>query len=509
MDRRAFVAGTAAAVAAWQSGLHAQGIDQPAHVETTMREVVIQKARDLAARPYRHAPLPLPKELGDLGYDAYRRIDNRHNLNLWRDGPGGVEAQPLLRGFIYHDQMRLHLIEDGAVRDLSWDAGLFDFKDVPPPQTDADIGYSGVRLLAPIDDPKVAVEFLVFQGASYFRALATGLTYGLSARGLAVRTADPRGEEFPAFTDLWIEKPVPGQDVVIHALLDGPSASGAFMFTIRPSSKEQPETRIGVNAALFARTDLDNIGLAPLTSMYWYGPLERGGWDDYRPQVHDSDGLTICDTDGEWLWRPLANPRQLQISAFDAGPAPLGFGLAQRSRDWRNFQDSDAKYERRPGAWIAPHADWPAGKVVLVEIPTENEYNDNIVAYWRPAKTIPKGSRLDFGYDLIFRGEITSGYGLLETAASRSGAYARTWRQIVIDFAHPGTERINPHRLTPEVTATGGRIEAVTLSANQNDGSLRLTFMLVPESAVCELRAVIGEAGRPVSETWLYRWTGP
>ena len=357
----------------------------------SVRDLVLARARALAAEPYRADDTPLSDALAELSYDDYRRVEARHERALWRDGPAGFEVQPLHRGFIYRGTMELNVVENRRVTRVPYDPARFRFPDGIEPPT-SDIGHSGARLLARRGDPSVAREFAVFQGASYFRALAAGLSYGLSARGLAIDTAGPRGEEFPDFRAMWFERPAPGSDrIVAHALLDGPSVVGAFTFTIRPSARPGTETRMGVNATLIPRRDLDHVGIAPLTSMYWFGPLERGEADDYRPRVHDSDGLGICTASGEWLWRPLANPARLQVSQFDTGGTCHGFGLVQRTREAEAFEDLEADYHRRPSAWVEPHAEWPAGRVELVEIPTDNEFNDNIVGYWRVDGTMPAG----------------------------------------------------------------------------------------------------------------------
>ena len=322
--------------------------------------------------------------------------------------------------------------------------------------------------------------------------------------------------EFPDFCALWFERPDPGADhIVVHALLDGPSVAGAYTFTILPATAAGGATRMGVNVALFPRRDLAHVGLAPLTSMYWYGPLERGAADDYRPRVHDSDGLLACTAGGEWLWRPLANPRRVQTSRFDTGGAVHGFGLVQRTRDPEAFEDLEADYHLRPSAWVEPHAEWPAGAVELIEIPTDNEFNDNVVAYWRPDAPLAAGVRHDVGYDVVWCDVPDGGVGLLRATSTRSGAWG-DGRQVVIDFDPPGTSGAptgdappppDPHALDAEVSTGTGTVDRITLQRHPGTGGLRLSFLFTPRDDAAELRARIVQAGRPVSETWLYRWT--
>ncbi len=252
--------------------------------------------------------------------------------------------------------------------------------------------FSGFRLRAPLNRAEHFDEFVVFQGASYFRAVAKGQEYGLSARGLALKTGDARGEEFPFFRTFWIERPRPeANTVVVHALLDSDSTTGAYRFTIRPGDP----TVMDVEMTLYPRVELTHVGLAPLTSMFFFGPNDRVGIDDFRPAVHDSDGLAIWNGRGEWLWRPLINPETLQVSAF-VDDNPRGFGLLQRHRAFADYQDLEAHYERRPSLWVETIGEWGSGAVQLVEIPSKSEYHDNVVAFWRPRPTVTGTSREPF-----------------------------------------------------------------------------------------------------------------
>ena len=252
-----------------------------------------------------------------------------------------------------------------------------------------------------------------------------------------MKTADPDGEEFPIFRAFWVEKPLPDSEtVVVHALLDSASVSGAYRFSIRPDES----TVIDVEATLFPRVDMSKVGLAPASSMFYFGPNDRKNIDDYRPEVHDSDGLLMVNGRGERIWRPVSNPQKLQISAFE-DVAPRGFGLTQRDRDPQTFQDFEATYEKRPTLWIEPVGDWGQGTVTLIEIPSDSEINDNIVAYWQPQDTIKAGSEFSFAYRQFWGHAPAPAPGAAIIVATRIGRGALDGdspiRQFIIDYSIP------------------------------------------------------------------------
>jgi glucans biosynthesis protein len=378
---------------------------------------------------------------------------------------------------------------------------LFDY-DLPITDSAEHTAYSGFRVRATLNTPEVMDEFLVFQGASYFRAIARNQLYGLSARGLAVRTARPEGEEFPVFTDFWIMRPPEeAEQLVIHALLQSPSVVGAYTFTVRPGD----ETTIDVQSTLFPRVDLTAFGVGPLTSMFLFDASNRARFDDYRNAVHDSDGLQILNGTGERLWRPLSNPRTLQVSAF-IDDSPQGFGLLQRKRRFTDYEDAEAQYERRPSLWIEPGTSWGPGHVELVEIPSEREMNDNIVAYWQPRNPIAAGQSAEFTYRLRFGGEPLDD-SLARAVQTRVGRSLNSegQRSFVIDFAAPGEI---PEDIVAEVSSSSGRVFAPRGQTVQENGVYRASFELDPQREnIIELRAVLLKDGKPWSETWLYRWT--
>jgi len=361
---------------------------------------------------------------------------------------------------------------------------------------------SGFRIRSRINSNKIWDEFLVFQGASYFRAVAKNLLYGLSARGLAIDTGEPSGEEFPAFTHFWIERPdARATAIVIYALLESESTTGAYKFTVQPGV----ETLIDVDMTLFPRAEKRVVGIAPLTSMFLFDETNRGHLDDYRPEVHDSDGLQITAMNGEQIFRQLANPLKLQVSTFTT-TMPQGFGLVQRSREQSDFQDFDALYERRPSAWVEPKGEWGAGSVELVEIPSGRESNDNIVAFFRPAQPLTPGRPAQFAYRIRWNDEPALPKGLGMVIATRSGASLdRKRRVFILDIVGAG-EKVDGLRL--DLGASAGRISNATLMSNSELHGLRASFEVDPLDAdPIELRLRVMRGDHPISETWLYRWT--
>jgi glucans biosynthesis protein len=236
-----------------------------------------------------------------------------------------------------------------------------------------------------------------------------------------------------------------------------------------------------------------------------FDETNRGRLDDYRPEVHDSDGLQILTKYGEQVWRPLANPAKLQVSAFTTQP-PQGFGLMQRSRLQADFQDLDAQYERRPSLWVEPRSDWGPGAVELVEIPSGRESNDNIVAFWRPALNLPSGHPAHFAYHLSWIADTKFPKDMGKTIATRSGASLEGKRRVFqIDFVGAG-EKIAGLRL--DLGASAGKISNPMLLSNPTIHGIRASFELDPNNAeLVELRLRVMRDLQPVTETWLYRWT--
>jgi glucans biosynthesis protein len=460
-------------------------------------------ARELAQKPYKPPDNKLPDVLKDLTYDRYRMIRFRPDHALWRTEGLPFQLQFFHRGFYYANRVDMYEVKEGVATPIIYSPEMFSFGDQPVPDV-KNLGFAGFRIHGPINRPDYFDEIGVFLGASYFRAVAKGLNYGLSARGLSLNTADPKGEEFPNFRTFWVERPAKNaSSIVVHALLDSESAAAAFRFTIRPG-----ETTIyDIETTLFPRVQIEQIGLASLTSMYFFGANDRGGVDDFRPEVHDSDGLAIHNGGGEQIWRPLNNPADLQVSAF-VDNNPRGFGLMQRQRDFRTYEDLEARYEKRPSAFVEPIGDWSEGAVHLVEIPTTTEINDNIVTFWRPrAPTRAKGE-YSYTYRIHWGTRLPKPLPVAQVVATRIGAGTDETRLIVIDFAGENLKSVPPAEITAKVSTDKAKMRNVVSHPNPETGGTRVSFQLAPggEKAV-ELRAQLFRGDDALSEVWMDRWT--
>jgi glucans biosynthesis protein len=343
-----------------------------------------------------------------------------------------------------------------------------------------------------------------FLGASYFRVLGARQRYGASLRGLAINTADPAGEEFPRFTDFWLEKPPAlAGGIRIYALMDSPSVAGAYRFVIQPGAA----TVVDVESSLFFRKSPKKIGLAPLGSLFLDGQNRTRSIPDYRPQVHDSDGLLIETGDSNWIWRALVNPaKSHQISEFPATDVK-GFGLMQRDREFGDYDDLGSHFELRPSYWVEPTGHWGPGTVELVEIPTPNDWNDNIVAYWVPRNIPPAGQELHLTYRLLALLADPDQIPLLRVRSTHirpetDGAPPR----FVIDDAGTPPRAVDlsaPAAVT--VKASQGQVQNLVVQTNDGSGGWQIFFDLAgagDNKSLLRLRLQPGN--EPVGETWAY-----
>jgi periplasmic glucans biosynthesis protein len=468
---------------------------------------VLKQARALAGEKFVRPKADLPKAFQELSYDQYRDIRFKRERTIWSSEGLLFQVELLHRGFLFTNPVAIYLVADGQARRVAYSPDLFTFGPSVPPSSEGTItDFAGFRLRAPINRPDAFDEFAVFQGASYFRAVAKGQEYGLSTRGLSLNTGAAEGEEFPFFRAFWIERPTPQANaLVVHALLDSDSTTGAFRLTIRPGDP----TVMDVEMTLFPRVELKQAGLAPLTSMFFFGPHDRAGIDDFRPAVHDSDGLAIWNGRGEWLWRPLTNPETLQVSAF-VDNNPRGFGLLQRHRAFADYQDLEAHYERRPSLWVEAIGDWGSGVVQLIEIPSKAEGNDNMVAFWRPSQPLPAQSEYRFTYRLHWCWTAPAVPARAMTADTRVGAGPeKGTRRFVIDFVGGRLGAFKPDTpIEAALTASAGDVQHLVAQANPATSGWRVSFVLVPGNAsVCELRCTLKLGDELLSEVWSYRWT--
>jgi glucans biosynthesis protein len=463
---------------------------------------LVSRAEELAKQQYVEPPKAADPPQR-LTYDQYRAIRFTKGSSIWRGENRNFTIDLFYPGFIYETPVNINLVVAGMGRRVLFKSDLFDYgPEAGTIESKDENGYAGFRVRAPLNAPDYMDEFLVFQGASYFRAVARDQLYGVTARGLAIQTARPEGEEFPVFTDFWIERP-PEQapEIVIHALLQSRSVVGAYTFTAIPGE----ETIIDVDATLFPRREIAAYGIAPLMSMFLFNASSRARFDDFRDAVHDSDGLEMVSGRGERIWRPIANPRVLQVSGF-IDKDPRGFGLLQRKRHFEDYEDAESRYDRRPSLWVEPRGSWGEGHVELVEIPSDREINENIVAYWQPAKPLPAGQGSEFSYRLRWLTEPLDD-SLARVVSTRSGASSSSNQQrvFVVDFlgaaAPPPDVQISVSSDRGQVFNPRGRLVPDT-------GAYRVAFELAPErNDVVELRLVLTSNNQPWSETWLYRWS--
>ncbi len=472
-------------------------------------------AQERARQPYAAPAADLPAALRALDYDGYRDIRFRADRSLWRDKQLPFEAQFFHRGLYQQAPVRIHELAAGGARPVPYDSGDYDFgRNALQPRAWGDLGHAGFRLHYPLNAPGYKDELVVFLGASYFRALGAGQQYGLSARGLAIDTVGGSGEEFPRFTEFWLERPAPdARQVTVYALLESPRATGAYRFDIVPGA----QTVMRVQSRVYLRDSdrpVATLGIAPLTSMFFSGENQpRAG--DFRPEVHDSDGLMIASGDGEWLWRPLQNPKRSSVNSF-ALRALRGFGLMQRDRAFASYEDTEARYERRPSAWVRPLGDWGPGRVELLQLPTPDETHDNIVAYWVPERLPGVGEPLAFDYEIAWQGDAQQRPPAAHVVQSRRGfGYTKLTAleqavqdQFVLDFAGPALQALPPGAAVRAVVSTdaNGRLLEQVVYPHPAGDRWRLTLRVqrLDPTRPVELRAFLQHDTHTLSETWTH-----
>lgn len=477
-------------------------------------EDVLRRARDLAGQPF-EAPPALPEPLARLDYDTWRDIRFRGDRSLLAHQGSPFRLQMFHLGFLYTRPVMVNLIREGVAAPVPYAANLFDYGrtrfERPLP---IGTGFAGFRLHSTLNDPRVFDELVSFLGASYFRFLGRGQRYGLSARGIAINVGARETEEFPVFREFWIETPEANADrAVIYALLDGESVTGAYQFFVYPAR----ESVVEVTATLFARRAVQRLGVAPLTSMFFTGENDRRQSDDYRSELHDSDGLLIHSGTGEWIWRPLRNPMQARSSAF-LETNPRGFGLMQRDRVFEHYQDLDLRYDLRPSYWVEPLDSWGEGRIELFEIPTADETNDNIVAHWTSNTPFEAGQSRMLRYRitaLLDEKRQTAGGHTLNSYRTRARALGSSepsgpnTARFLIDFI--GGElpffQSAPDQVQVVPTTTAGRIVRTFVVPNTQTHGFRAAIDVQLESGqATDIRAFLRAGNRALTETWTYPW---
>ncbi|MDP3255283.1 glucan biosynthesis protein [Bosea sp. (in: a-proteobacteria)] len=520
IDRRRVLAGLSAALglSTAPSALLAQ---QPAAAAEPSAEPqprfgfdhVVSRAREIAAVAYEPGP-NLPEPLSRLDFDAWRDIRFRPERALLAQNGSPFRMQMFHPGFLFTRPVVVNVVRDGVATPVPYAANLFDYGRVkfekPLP---VNLGFAGFRLHYPLNDPRIFDELISFIGASYFRVLGRDQRYGLSARGLSIGAGVP-GEEFPMFREFWVEAPAANAErVTIYALLDSPSVTGAYRFHVYPDV----DAVVDVGATLFPRKPIDKLGLAPLTSMFFTGENDRRFHDDFRTELHDSDGLMIHSGTGEWIWRPLRNPRQQAISSFVERDV-RGFGLMQRDRVFEHYQDLDLNYELRPSYWIEPQGDWGEGVVELIEIPTTDETNDNIVALWVPKVPLEPGRAFSFGYkltamldssDLHPGGRIINTYQAKPKALGSGEPVNAGARRFIVDFAGGDLDYHlkQPEKVEIVPSIAYGRIDRAFIVPNPKTNGFRAFIDIVVEPGqLAEMRAFLRSGDKTLTETWSYPW---
>ena len=467
---------------------------------------VAEQAKQQAQAPYRSATRKPPAELAALTYDQYRDIRFRPDHALWRPEKLPFELMFFHLGKFQTEPVRMNEITPDGARHIRYRSADFHYgKNRLSPQRWGDLGFGGFRAHYPLNNSAYKDELVVFLGASYFRALGAGQRYGLSARGLAIDTVGGQGEEFPRFSEFWAVRPAADAKMLtVYALLDSPRASGAYQFDIRPGV----ETVMNVRARIFLRESVATLGLAPLTSMFFFGENQPHR-TDFRPEVHDSDGLMVATGDGEWIWRPLLNPNHTLTTSF-AMRELRGFGVMQRDRRFSNYEDPEASYELRPSAWVEPVGSWGPGRVELMQLHTPDETNDNIVAYWVPAKAPAAGQPLDFSYRLHWQGKEQQrppGAWVVQTRIGRGYAeLAADEQQFIVDFTGPSLAAL-PADATVKAVVTApvnGKVVESNAYRVEATAAWRMAVRVkqLKPTEPTELRGFLQSGNDVLTETW-------
>ena len=479
---------------------------------------VAKKAQSLAGESFKAPKSNLPSEFREMKFADYQQIQFNHDKPYWNNLKTPFKLEFYHQGMYFDTPVKINEVTATSVRQIKYNPDYFNFGSVKhDPEAVKDLGFAGFKVVYPINQAGKNDEIMSMLGASYFRVVGKGQVYGLSARGLAIDTALPSGEEFPRFREFWIERPkAKDKHLVIYALLDSPRATGAYRMIVTPGT----DTVVDVQSRVYLRDKVGVLGMAPLTSMYLFGSNQPSSNVNYRPQLHDSEGLSIHAGNGEWIWRPLNNPKHLSVSTFSV-ENPKGFGLLQRTRDFSQYEDLDDRYDLRPGAWVEPRGVWGKGKVELVEIPTADETNDNIVAFWIPASLPEVGKPINLDYRLHFTRDEAKLHDpelawvkqtMRSTGDVKQSNLIREpdgTTALIVDFVGPALKALTPDApVTTQVTTDDNtKLVQNDLRYNPVTGGWRLTlrFNVIDNKKPVEMRAYLVKEDKPLSETWSYQ----
>ena len=530
LDRRKLMAGLGAGLGALAAGLdaaqhaHAQGAPQGEQQPDRRRfgfNDVAARAQRLAANAYDANPPQLPQIFDGMDWDRYRQIRFRQERSLLRGGGSKFSLQLFHLGYLFTKPVTIHVGREGIFQPIPYSTDLFEYGNLNlPRRLPIDLGFAGFRIHYPLNDPKENDELISFLGSSYFRWLGRDQKYGLSARGLAINTGKlDNNEEFPFFKEFWVDAHDPKADyVTIYALLDSPSVTGAYQFDLRPGQYSS----LDVNVKLFPRRTIDRLGMAPLTSMFFLGENDRhmndrNQYDEFRPELHDSDGLLMHTAGGEWVWRPLKNPLVQEVQLFEA-KGIKGFGLIQRDRKFDSYQDIELNYEQRPSYWIEPTSDWGDGVVELVELATKDETADNMVAAFVPKTPLEAGKEFSFSYrmrsltdglDLHRLGHAVATFSAPARALGSTETARALSRRLMVDFAGGELDYFlqDPGLLQLETTAQNAAVVRKFIVPNPAIRGMRVMLdVQFEKDKVGLITASLRSGNRAITETWSYAW---
>ncbi|MGB5445229.1 MAG: glucan biosynthesis protein [Psychromonas sp.] len=467
-------------------------------------------AKASAEKPYSATVVAAPELIDKIDYDQHWKIRFKEDQSLYPDGKN-APVQLFYPGRYFPQPVEIYIRDDeNLVHDVPFNNDYFDMpSDSLAHDLPKGFGFAGFRIMRPGMKP----DWVSFLGASYFRTDGPEGQYGLSARGIAINTGMNQPEEFPRFKAFWLgPAEQKGDDLSVWALLDGPSISGAYRFGLAKDNKRAKGHITSVEAHLYMRDDVERLGIAPLTSMYWYSEKNKTIAKDWRPEIHDSDGLAIQTGSGQQIWRPLNNPQSVSTNSF-IDENPKGFGLIQRDRDFDHYQDDGVFYNKRSSAWIKPNGDWGKGAVQLVEIPTIDETFDNIVAYWVPEKPARKGDVFTFAYDIEWRPLDPKSKELASVVSTRQGIGGIPGQPVpegvdkmVIDFEGPALKGLDRDmKIKPVIEASNGEIvEPIGVYQVVGTDHWRLTFDYKQSNKdPVSIRAYLTKEDKIISETWV------
>lgn len=469
-------------------------------------------AAERALKPYVERKSEMAGYWRDLKPESFQKISFRRDKALWKSPKQPFAMELVHPGAAFPRSLVLAEVVDGKASEIAWSPDWFDYRDLAVPDfTPPPPGPAAIKFLTPLDQPEVSDELAFFDAGSYFRCRAPGLKFGLSARALAINTAQPGGEEFPTFERFWLEPPADGaRHLNFQALMDGPSAAGAFRFRLTPGRS----TVLEVEAEITCRSEIEMLGMVPFSSMFWFGSITQPKPTDYRSAVHDSDGLFVYQGERNAQWRPLDVSRDVRHAIIPVEKF-IGFGLLQRERDYAAYQDIQAGYQSRPGAFVEPVGKWPAGKIHLFEMPTGEEFWDNVVVCWEPAVHPKPGQPYRLAYRIHWLADM-SAPGLCKVLGSRRShiAYRPEEKRadkdfFVIDFSQASNPEDDAKEIVSAVElGDGAKLLEKKLEKNPATGGWRATFhvQIDEKTDSLELGCTLLSAGHPISEKWNYTW---